>query len=135
MSTPFVYVVIGSSGEYSDRSEWVAGVFTDKSEAIRIASEKLKTSKENQVLHDAWCRRREAFIRGNGLEQCWDKETRSLVWKDYSGAFVSWDEQEAIMAASCGESPKGDFADDYTVVEAGLDTWGRAENVDMGEVD
>ena len=48
--TTKLYVVIGSKGEYSDRDEWVAAVYTDEAVAQAAAEAHLKADMEAEAL-------------------------------------------------------------------------------------
>ena len=116
-----VFVVICSSGEYSDRVEWVAGVYTDKEEAIRITTEMMSVSKAADVEYDLWCRKQSAIFRrfNNGRPQHWNEPITAEV-------------QSVIDAEIGREPPKGGSIDDYYITEAPLDQWGRWEGM-LGE--
>lgn len=103
----FVYIVLGRSGEYSDRVEWVAGVYDDKSIAIELATCKLREARAYAHAYTAWCQ--QAYARG--LSSPASPENREAV------------------AAVLGPMPEGDSADDFTVIEAVKNTWGRWETV------
>lgn len=104
-----VFVVIGSKGEYSDRYEWVAGVFTDKRMAVGLAQEKLRESKAADAVDDDWCKCRIGVVGS----------IFNVVTPDMSQRIVE----------RCGTRPGAGVADDYTVVEAKLNEWTRATEV------
>jgi hypothetical protein len=98
-----VYVVIGIRGEFSDRNEWVTGVYTDQFVAIKMAEENLREAKE-------------AYVN-------W-----SNYWRDvYKNHEVTWQNKEFFEK----NAPPFDkySADDYTVVEIPLNTWTIAKSV------
>lgn len=104
-----VWVIVGSRGEYSDRCEWVAGVFTDKAAAISLAEEKLRASKAADALHAEWIRCMRAT-------------------PGYVFLVPFTEEQEARVLKCCGPYPPDGDADDYTVIEVPLNEWGRFAN-------
>jgi len=52
------YVVIGVEGEYSDREEYVAGIFTDKKIACHLIEEKSAFGRQRALEISEWHRKR-----------------------------------------------------------------------------
>lgn len=140
-----VYVVVGSVGDYSERVEWVAGVFDDKAAAIEIATAKLREARAADAVNVEYQRRKRAFadslehplrpaeprasahlgdfLRSNPKAELEAHEDAMKAYRDAMAAYY------AAIDAECGPCPKAGDADDYTVVEVGMNTWGRWENV------
>lgn len=114
MTPETVYVVLASEGEYSSRVVWVSAVYTDKATAIQMAEQKLQQTKD-----DAFRRER------------WLNQAQSLLSRDSPGA---WHSSEAaridyMIKMGLGPEPQGAEADNFTVVEVPLNTWGQWETV------
>lgn len=108
-----LYVIIASEGEYSDRMEWVCGVYDNKSNAISMAEEHKRSSHATRLLYHQW---RDANWK---IRDKWGKENHEMAWKcPYS--FV----EERI-----GKDPKRPEADDFTVIEVAPNTWGKWEEI------
>lgn len=52
--TTEVYIIIGSSGEYSSHEVWVAGVYDDKDTAVREAENMKVSDRSNLFLWKEW---------------------------------------------------------------------------------
>ncbi len=50
-----MYVIIVESGEYSDRDDWIGGIYNDKEEAQRVLAEKSAVARQHQNDYDEWC--------------------------------------------------------------------------------
>lgn len=110
MSDPqFVYVVVGTEGEYSERTEWIAGVFQTEEEARHLAIMKLQEELA------------EAAIQ-NPITNAWIIRARDD--RDLFPGPGQWDLEKA--EAKYGPYPEYiDPADDYTVVKVPFGQWGR----------
>ncbi len=94
-----VYVVIGTSGEYSGREVWVAGAYTDKDAAVQMAEKQKEEDRANWAIWSAWSREFGKRLKEAG----------------HSGGFVgfvgtSWREERAkavIDVAMPDEPPSG----------------------------
>ena len=102
-----LFIVIGRQGDWSDRIEWVAGVYATAGEAIGVAQAKLREAKAAFAARDEW-----------------ERLYRSRTPKESFLARV----REAYEAQHGPCPPPGD-ADDYTVVRARLGEWARAQDV------
>lgn len=104
--TDKVYVVSAESGEYSDRDDWVAGVFTDKAEAERLVLEKSAERNVQKALDDAW----------GDLVRAKSKEFKDIP--------TLWERGEAAREA-IGPRPKTAEWDRLYLAEVPLNVWGR----------
>lgn len=95
-----VYVVIASQGEYSDRMEWVSGVYAYKESAVEVTKEKLLIAKAAEAERLIWYRKRMA-------------------------EFPLMNEGHKQIVAAIGECPEGGEADDFTIYAVPMNTWGK----------
>lgn len=106
--TDKVYVVIAESGEYSDRNDWIAGVFTDKAEAERLVLEKSEEKCAKDVLVDAWYEK-------------YRKLTKALP------AGADWSVRYRSAREAAGPCPESIGWDRLYLAEVPLDVWGEFE--------
>lgn len=106
---PKVYVVIASEGEYSDRSEWVCGVFTDKANAIALAEEHKRKAMDDDLIYRKW------------LKANWKiREEWGIANKTYGFKCPA-----SFIEEKIGKPPHSPEADDFTVFEGEIDVWGK----------
>lgn len=111
-----VWVIVCSQGEYSGRYEWVAGVYTDRDEAVRIAEERLRAAKAAEVLHSAWSRASAAVQRQFPFTLMFSAHPQYQAWRELNPP-----------------PPASEF-DDVTVYgPISLNTWGRFDSFDVTE--
>jgi hypothetical protein len=113
--TEEVHIVVGSSGDYSERAVWVAGVFTDRDEAVKAAQQQTMEDRANQTIWQAWSD--ELMRRGKAAGAKWDPRRMSFGDKD-----------RATTAADLGmppEPPYGNSESDHTVVTVPLNQCGK----------
>lgn len=115
MTPKTVYVVMASEGEYSSRVVWVSAVYTDKATAIQMAEQKLRQSKNDAFQRDCWLNRASAIQPPIDMPNHGTSAEARAVYR-------AWIEK-------LGPEPQGAEADDFTVVEVPLNTWGQWETV------
>lgn len=114
--TDTVYVVIAECGEYSDRNDWVAAVFSDKSKA------------EAEVL--AWSKARAIY---EAEVEFWEQRERNLRKADpmYAEAHknTAWPKYHQLAGEKIGPYPEfpGERFDRLYFVEVPLNVWGKYE--------
>lgn len=77
-----IWVVTGTYGEYSDRTEWVERAFASESEAQKFCDEISAAAREYRIQHDAWYKRVLAVHR-QSLGDVWFHQLtpeQKLVW-------------------------------------------------------
>lgn len=110
-----LHIVLARRGEFSEREEWVCGVFTDAERAQDIAVAKLRECREAEGRAMAWDRLLHAEIaRVSG------EVSRPL--NDIAGALSPTRRAEFVQAH--GERPEVE-ADAFWVVSLPLDALGR----------
>lgn len=108
-----LYVVIVETGEYSDRCDWVGGIFDDKETAQRMIVEKSAAAREFQLRQDEW-----------------DIKCRA-VWKrfpynwSYTAGTESNPERNAAIEREVGPRPEGQGGDRFYLIEVPLNQWGE----------
>jgi hypothetical protein len=111
-----VYVVIAEMGDYSDRDDWVAGVFTDRKVAENLVLEHDGKVKEWDAAYAAWVDRlayaKQRLIWATKRDQGWSEEVQ---------------EREVEKNQILSERPKRpeETFDRLYFVEVPLDTWGE----------
>lgn len=63
-----VHIVVGTSGEYSDRTEWIAGVYLTREEAIAVAERELSANRAKNQEMDEILARAERAKEGFSIE-------------------------------------------------------------------
>lgn len=63
-----VHIVVGTSGEYSDRTEWIAGVYLTREEAIAVAERELSANRAKKQRMDEILARAERAKEGFSIE-------------------------------------------------------------------
>lgn len=104
--TDKVYVVIAEEGEYSDRRDYIAGVFTDKAEAEEMVLEKSRWKAEQDALLRAWSR---AF------------QERIEEFMDLPKVYDRLEAAEKVL----GPRPETGDWDRLYLTEVPLNEWGR----------
>jgi hypothetical protein len=104
-----VYVVIVETGEYSDRSDWVGGVFVDKEVAQRMIEVKSALAREQSQRYHAWLVKQWAIRERFPKPECWHNDGPTL---------------EAIEREA-GPAPRGESGDRFYLVEVPLNQWGQ----------
>jgi hypothetical protein len=105
---PDVYVVMGSTGEYSSHIAWVAGVYDNKRTAIEEAEALKAADRSNWVIWCAWSQDRLKYYVRAGKR--FNYPTRT---------------EDAMKLGVPLEPPVGDPDSEYTVVSVPLNTRGR----------
>ena len=100
-----VFVVLGESGEYSDRMVWVSGVFETRKEAEGAAVKQLAASRVYAQWWDAVCNIRRRMCGGWISPETLTKEI----------------EHESERLA--GPTPEYEPADRVTIFEVPIGTW------------
>jgi len=103
-----VYVVIAECGEYSDRDDWIAGVFTERAFAEALVLEKSAEQRLKEAEVDVWAARH--------------KHTELLAMKEGK-------DRAGIDAATkaIGPCPKRLEFERLYLAEVPLDRWGKFE--------
>lgn len=109
-----VFVVIAESGSYSDRCEWIAGIFTSRDEALKLAGEHKRKADSDGAAYTAWCNARSPLY--------W----QYLQRPEHRGmGGVLTNEEEAEISKAIGPKPNnGAEADDFYIIEVPMGTWG-----------
>lgn len=130
MSDQQVYVVLGESGEYSDRSVWVSGVF------------------DNETLAKSWIEKRSGVRR---VYEQWWKNVSTLndqirqqkpyykfitVWSETAGIIYktifdekAYTEAEEIVDKLSGPAPENELGERFELVKIMMNTWNK--NLDL----
>lgn len=114
-----LYVVIVETGEYSDRYDWVGGVFDDKETAQRMIVEKSAAARDLSIRHREWSRKQHAVRNRLPQPRCWGRDPELL----------------AAINAEAGPAPEGDPGDRFYLVEAPLNQWGKFDFAGGDNVD
>lgn len=112
-----VYVVMASKGEWSDRYEWVCGVFTDGQQAKATLGQRERASREAHVLREAYRERERREV------------PRRHSWRLAQEEFVAEDlEHHARRKEWRAANPPPDAeveAEQFWIVAAPLNQWGK----------
>lgn len=106
--TTEVYVIVGSSGDYSTLQVWVAGVYDDKNTAVREAENMKSLDRANWVLWKAW--NSDFNDRHRKIGKKWNYATRAA---------------DILELGMTAEPPIGGDDTDYTVACVPMNTLGR----------
>lgn len=99
-----VYVIMASTGEYSDRVEWICGIYRDEEVAKTLIEERSAAAREATSEYERWCAKRSGIV-GWG----WPVPP----------------EIDARVLAECGPVPKNGEADGFWLVSVPMEVWGR----------
>ena len=127
-----VYVVISENGEYSDRDDWVSGVFTDREEALRLVTARDGLHRQYEIEYKAWfSRRREGIERVRTLTNVeagvhGRMEWGSRGWQETTSDPLTPEKLQEIDK-EIGPQPKFDYnnGERCYLVEVPLNQWGR----------
>lgn len=108
-----VYIVCASQGEYSDRSEWICGVYFSEAEAKRLVEEHTAKAATDRVVYDAYCERKRREIPINF----------SMSWEAERAALDAYDRENP--------PPDGPEADSFWVVKVLIGKWGCYDGLDI----
>lgn len=101
-----LFVVIAEEGEYSDRNDWVAGVFDNRAEAERLVIEKSAEVRQMKTDRDAYWAKYRAWNTKH-LGQSWDHG------------------ENTTRDAEIGPAPPREAFDQLYLVEVPLNVWGK----------
>jgi len=129
-----LYVVIGSRGEYSDREEYVAGVFENKVTACNLIQEKTALGRRRALDRQKWIDTR------CGLVNEAKKTKRNLVTQEdlayYGEEYLPsrlrdlTPEEQAIINEKVGPIPRAIEYDTFYVVSVPVNKWGQWSEFD-----
>lgn len=97
-------------GEYSDRCDWIGGVFDNKETAQNMIINKAAEARQHRMDYNAWLKKRWAI--------CKRLSGNDSIWK------LSGDQLDALNAES-GEAPTGQNGDTFYLVEVPFNQWGE----------
>ncbi len=140
-----MYVIIVESGEYSDRDDWIGGIFDNKEEAQSILTVKSAAARQYRNDHEEW--RKKRLENYNALEKL-GKELDAL--DKQNGPFneegevksmkerqnlEAWHERRQILIDSIkeletidrkqAEQYKREPGERFYIVEVPVNTWGN----------
>ena len=122
-----LYVVTGTMGEYSDRTEWTAGVFTDEDEAKRLVDERLAVARGAAYRNREW---KDATIAAESL--CHHSIRNEWVMCNLRGqtpppalveATAAWRAAKFLVDAAFPRETRNPEADDFYITEVALNVW------------
>jgi hypothetical protein len=106
-----LYVIIVETGEYSDRCDWVGGVFDDKETAQRMIVDKSAVARETSLRYKEWMHKQYAVRDRFPQPRCWSRDDPELM--------------EAIQREA-GPAPRGgELVDQFYLVEVPMNQWGQ----------
>lgn len=103
-------MIIVETGEYSDRNDWIGGVFDSCEVAKKMIIEKAAAVRQQQIDYENWCNK------------------QLVVCRELFGNIVMWklnDEQRAEIDRRVGAAPVGEIGDNFYLVEVPLNEWGQ----------
>jgi hypothetical protein len=110
MESSKLYVVIVETGEYSDRNDWIGGVFDSCEVAKKTLIKKAAAARQQRIDYENWRNKRWAI--------CCELSGVTDIWKLN-------DEQRAEVDRRVGAEPVGENGDNFYLVEVPLNEWGQ----------
>jgi hypothetical protein len=104
-----LYVVLVEEGEYSERNDWIGGVFDDKETAQRMIAEKSALARETDERYREWMAKQHAVRARFGQPRCWGRDPELM----------------AAIEAEAGHWLPGQGGDRFYLVEVPLNQWGE----------
>lgn len=131
-----LYVVIVETGEYSDRCDWVGGVFDNKEAAQRMVVEKSAAAREHRQAADAWSRRYQEEFYKRGISKYSVNYTLfGTLFGTPSIEQLTYDAAVRQLRDDLGPEPEGESGDRFYLVEVPLNQWGAFYFVGGDNVD
>ncbi len=132
--TDALHVVIGIEGEYSDKEEYVAGIFTDRQTAQNLILQKTAEGRQRATERNNWLvkmARLRAELKEKKVEAV-SPEIMSYYGKDYlpRSLMEPTGEELAEIEQEAGPYPGHIEYDSYYIVAVPLNVWGRWEALD-----
>ncbi len=128
-----LHVVIGIEGEYSEKNEYVAGVFTDIEVARNLIEWKTAAGRQRSEERRVWFAKRQALsdkLKAQKLESV-DEKTMAYFgreWLPSKYTMPSREEQEEMDSLVGPYPPEIEYDVFYVVSVPVLDQWGRWED-------
>ncbi len=69
MSERLLWVIIVEAGEYSDRHDWIGGIFDSKEEAQKVLAIKSAESRQWAINYERWDEKRRHLMEVMGITQ------------------------------------------------------------------
>jgi hypothetical protein len=108
-----IHIVMGTSGEFSERIVWITGAFTDEAEARRVCETRKEADRSAHAMWSAWNAEFHSRARRNNLER----------------TYYYTEENRAASAVALGMGPepkdRGIDESEYYVVSVPVDVAGR----------
>lgn len=116
-----LHVVIVEMGEYSDRNDWIGGIFISEEEAKEWIKIKSAEARQQSIDFDKWQKKRFNICRRmRGDEHIWKLITEQP-------------KQYAALALEAGPPPQGEIGETFYLVKVPLNRWGRYSYVGKTE--
>lgn len=132
-----VYVISAFRGDYSDREEWVCGVFTDRAKARALVEQKDREAREAMAKADEWRRAYSALKtpRLETLERNMDaaKKIGAVPPAHIVAELKELRDKRAAFIEKYGDKPKYPDAYGYYLVAVSPNTWGAWNNHEIEE--
>ncbi len=109
-----LYVIIVETGEYSDRNDWVGGVYDSRAEAEQVLLEKNALAKQCAIDYDIW-------LKSN-------YEARKVIGKEQG--IESYMVSHKDVEDRIGKPQEGQAGDRFYIVNVPLNTWGQYDYVE-----
>ena len=124
-----LHVVIGSEGEYSDRVEWVAGVFDDRKEAERLVTAQTEVGRARANERYEWASKLES------LKKKAQEEKNKTITPEMRAYYAYPEERTRLtndeinmLIQGLGPMPSNIGYDTYYIVDVPFNEWGRWED-------
>ena len=124
-----LYVVMASTSDYSDRTDWISAIYTDKDTAIQMVDSKTQEARAAEAAVADWHDRVRVLPRYPYKEVPYTNSSGGysigIVPIQGLSAREAWEIMNKMILEKCGHCPPDGEAERFWVVEVEPGVWGR----------